>query len=81
MFDEKLWEEAYNKAKEEVKDMPVVVVTDRCGFRGERPIIFMNDVPVKGNKMLINKLKSMGWCTQHSMNVQGRRILKLEKTY
>ncbi len=35
----------------------------------------------KGNKELINKLKSIGWCFYHGMNVQGKRILEFCKEY
>jgi len=87
MFDEKswelnesLWQEAYNKAKEEVKDMPVTIAVNRKGFRGEKPMVFM-EVQVKGNKTIIDKLKFMGWHANRRMNELGRLILELQKTY
>lgn len=49
-----LWEEAYKKAKEEVKDLPVTIATGRRGYHRGRPVLYM-DVPAKGNKELINK--------------------------
>jgi len=74
------WEEAYKKANEEVKDLPVIVATGKKGFYKGRPVVY-TDIPVKGNKELINKLKSMGWRSCNGMNVQGKRIIEFSKTY
>ncbi len=43
------WEEAYKKANEEVKDLPVIVATGKKGFYKGRPVVY-TDIPVKGNK-------------------------------
>lgn len=80
MFNVQVWQEAYNKAKEEVKDLPVKLATDRKGFRGERPVVYLV-VPVKGNKKLIESLNDKGWCSLRAQNIQGCRILELERVY
>jgi hypothetical protein len=79
-FDQITWEKARQLAVKELADLPVTVCIGRMGFRGNDPEVYL-DVPVKGNKRLLEELTRREWRTRHGQNVNGRRIIELSKIY
>jgi len=79
----KIYEEGRAKAAAELEGMTKVTISKyQKGMRGERPTVYLEPSPMKGNQELFETLEKMGWEKAYKdNNMAGIKFRTYRKTF